>query len=292
MRILLPSIAAILTSCASRVPEAPPQRLPPDLCAPRPDGERIALPRAELFVPQDFTVPANGAVPLCVHFQGGIAAAECNFARMQRSGVLIASTLSGRSSAFAEPYRDPAVCRALLAAGERELTDRAGHPVQFMPILITFWSAGYGAVRELLADPELFRRIDALVSADSIYATVVADAVRAPCIEEMVGFIRFAQAAARGEKTFVLAHGRYQTDYASTAESAALLRAAVAARHEPTQAFTARGVPIAFASHQRGFHCYEFAEATAGIHLDCLCFVPEMVRWHVHDFIRRGKRTA
>ena len=244
-------------------------------------GERIALPLAELFVPSGFAAPADGAVPLCVHFQGALAAAEENFARMERGGVLLASTIQGRSSAFAAPYRDPEAFHALLAAGEAALSARAGRPMHFDPLVITFWSAGYGAVRELLADAALFARIDALVSADSIYATVVADDVRAPCIDDMTGFVRFAQAAARGDKTFVLAHGRYQTDYASTAETAALLRAAVAAHHLPVLEFTERGVPIAFASHQRGFHCYEFDEATAGIHVDCLYFVPELVRRHV-----------
>ncbi len=79
----------------------------------------------------------------------------------------------------------------------------------------------------------------------------------------------------------MLAHGRYQTDYASTAETAALMRAAVAVEHRPVAATTARGVPIANESHVRGFHCYEFAEATPGIHVDCLYFVPEMVWRHV-----------
>ncbi len=243
-------------------------------------GERVPLPQAELFVPADFTAQGADTVPLCVHFQGGVTAAIENFARMNRAGVLIASTIAGRSSAFATPYRDPAAFAALIAAGEVELSRRAGRPVRFGPILVTFWSAGYGAVRELLRQPEWFQRIDALVSADSIYASVVADDVRAPRLEDVVDFVRFAQLAARGEKTFVLAHGRYQTDYASTAESAALLRAAVAVEHRDVANVTERGVPIARESHCRGFHCYEFAEATAGIHVDCLYFVPEMVRRH------------
>jgi hypothetical protein len=37
-----------------------------------------------------------------------------------------------------------------------------------------------------------------------------------------------------------------------------------------------RGVPIAREAHVGSFHCYEFAEATAGVHVDLLYFVPEM----------------
>src|SRR5262245_23232535 len=124
--VLFAVAAAItLTTCGSTAPVPPatprlPPRLPPGWPESIARGERIALPLAELFVPTGFAVPADGAVPLCVHFQGGVKAAEENFARMQRPGVLIASTLAGRSGAFAEPYRDPAAFRALLAAGEQE----------------------------------------------------------------------------------------------------------------------------------------------------------------------------
>ncbi|MCA8948613.1 MAG: hypothetical protein KDE27_03880, partial [Planctomycetes bacterium] len=193
----------------------------------------------------------------------------------------IASKLAGRSSAFSAPYRDPAAFPALLAAGERALSRRCGRDIAFGPILITFFSAGYGAVREFLAVPELFERIDALVSADSIYASVVAPDVRAPEAAQMVDFLRFAQAAARGEKTFVLVHGRYPTEYASTAECADLILASVAGRREPSGEFTERGVPISAACHRGGFHLYTVDEATAGVHVDCLWMIPELVRRHV-----------
>ena len=231
-------------------------------------------------MPEGFRASDDGIVPLCVHFQGGAKAAAENFMRSGQRGVLIASTLSGRSSAFSTPYRDPAAFAQLLADGERALSQQQGREVKFGAISISFFSAGYGAVRELLKDPTWFARINTLVSADSMYATVVAPAVRAPRIEDCEGFVRFAQAAARGEKTFVVAYGMYPTDYASTSENAALLCASVAGKWTQCVTFTQRGVPIARESHVGSFHCYEFAEATAGIHVDLLYFVPEMFTRH------------
>jgi len=242
----------------------------------------MPLPLAELFVPRGFVAPADGAVPLCVHFQGGAKAAQENFARSGQRGVLIASTLSGRSGAFSAPYRETSAFGALLQDGERALSQKLGRDVKFGDVSISFFSAGYGAVRELLKDPQWFARIGTLVSADSMYASVVAPSVRAPRIEDCEGFVRFAQAAARGEKTFVVAYGMYQTDYASTSETAALLCASVAAKMEPRDAWTKRGLPIAREAHVGSFHCYEFAEATAGIHVDLLYFVPEMFLRHAH----------
>ena len=241
---------------------------------------------AQLFVPEGFAVPEGGAVPLAVHFQGGVTIAEENFVRSGHGGVLIASTLSGRSSSFSRPYRDREAFAALLTRAAEHLStpERA---VRFEPITVTFFSAGYGAVRELLKDSEHFDRIDALVSADSIYADVVSDSVRAADAAQMTDFMRFAQAAARGEKTFVVAHGQTPTPYASTAECADLLLAAVAGQRLPTGRHPERGVPIAAEYHVQGFHLYTFAEGRGGddeakrIHMDCLYMIPELLRDHV-----------
>jgi hypothetical protein len=281
VRTAFTALLLLLSICACR--SAVPERVPPSLADMQrlAEGERVELPHARMLIPPGVRPDAFGRVPLAVHFQGGVEIAEENFVRMQRPGVLIASTLKGFSGAFSKPYADPTAFRALLESGESELSDRLGAEVRFGPILITFFSAGYGAVRELLRKQEFFDRIDALVAADSIYASVVAPDVRAPLAGQMVDFMRFAQLAARGEKTFVLVHGMIATDYASTAECADLLLAAVGGARRPAQTFSERGVPIAADFHRGGFHLYQSMEDDAGIHMDCLYMIPELVRRHV-----------
>lgn len=257
-----------------------PARVPPGYREAAPEGERIDLPLAELFVPRGFEIPPDGRVPLFVHFQGGVPVAERNFVRFERPGVLIASRLEGRSGAFSEPYRDPAAFVGLLAAGERALAERAGRAVVFAPIRITFFSAGYGAVRELLKDESLFRRIDALVSADSIYADVV-PGTRRPMPDQMKDFLRFARLAARGEKTFVLVHSDIETPYASTKETADALLEGLGIRRREAGKWTERGVPIASEAHAGRFHLFEIGEGDARAHLDSLYGIPEWVRLYV-----------
>lgn len=273
---------------ATPAASSPIQRLPSTLesLGRRAAGERIELEHARLFVPAGFELPSDGRVPLSVHFQGGPVIAEENFVRSGARGVLIASTLGGLSSAFARRYEDPAAFDVLLASASAALSSESTR-VRFEPITITFFSAGYGAVRELLEHEAHFERIDALVSADSIYADVVAPGVRAAEASDMIDFMRFAQAAARGTKTFVVAHGMYPTEYASTAECADLLLASVGGRREPSSRHTERGVPIGSEAHVGGFHLYTFDEGAEGdaagarIHLDCLYMIPELVRRHV-----------
>lgn len=274
------ALAAALCACAA--PRSP-ERLPTSLASLErlATGARHALPDAQLFVPEGYQLPADGVVPLAVHFQGGLTIAEENFARMQRGGVLMASTLAGRSSAFSRPYEDPRAFGDLLERGERALTAQLGRPVRFGGILITSFSAGYGAVRELLKEPALFDRIEALVMADSIYASLAAPGVRRPRPEQMAGFVQFARAAARGDKVLVLIHTQILTDYASTAECADWILSAVEGVRTPSDAYTERGVPIGAAFHQRGLHVYSLDGADAQAHVDCLWMIPELVRRHV-----------
>ena len=274
--------AALLVALCACEAQRPPERLPTSLASlqRRAHGARHALPDAQLFVPDGYRPPSDGAVPLAVHFQGGLTIAEENFARAGRPGVLIASTLAGRSSAFSRPYQDPRAFAELLAAGERALSEQFGRKLRFGRFLITSFSAGYGAVRELLKEPGFFDRIEALVMADSIYASLSAAGVRRPDAEQMAGFVRFAEAAAQGDKVFVLTHTQIPTPYASTAECADWILSAVGGARAPSGDYTERGVPITAAFHRRGLHVYALDGADAQAHVDCLWMIPELVRRH------------
>ena len=287
--VLLFLLAGVGTSCSTATGTAPAanvRQVNPDASRSA-GGWRCDLPLARLFVPEAVethllrNVKRSGealSIPLYLHFQGGPDTAEANFNRMECEGVLIASTLSGFSSAFRRPYEDPAAFAELLAAGEAALGERAGASVRFEPITITFFSAGYGAVREFLKEPRYFDRIQCLVSADSIYADIAAPSARAPRVEQMDGFLRFAQAAARGEKTFVLVHGMYPTEYASTSECADLLLASVAGTRVPAGWTTERDIFIDEEFHVSGFHLLTCDRDDAEIHVECLHMIPELIR--------------
>lgn len=264
--------------------EQPPPRVAPSLAAlPRlARGTRVPLASARMFVPADLVVPASGVVPVFVHFKGAPALIEELFVRVHRPGILISSTLSGFSSAFKKPYEDPEAFRSLLRSAEQQLRRvLARDDVHLGAITITFFSAGYGAVRELLKHDDLFARIQTLVSADSIYASLAGESPRTPDAAQMAGFVRFARAAVRNEKTFVLAHSEIATPYASTRDTADWLLAAVSVERRPATGYTRRGVPIATAAHAGGFYVYGFAEADARIHVDILWMLDELVRAHV-----------
>src|SRR6185369_18020691 len=87
------------------------------------------------------------------------------------------------------------------------------------------FSAGYGGIREILKQEALFKRIDAIVLSDSLYAGFTGDAAqRKVDPANMEGFLKFAREAAAGRKTFIIAHSSDPVPtYASTTETASYL---------------------------------------------------------------------
>ena len=124
----------------------------------------------------------------------------------------------GLSAAYAKPFRDnPALFDSLLEQAANQL----GPKTNWGRLTVSSFSAGYGAVREILKTPNSFNRIDALLAADSMYASLEkGQEPRRPLKEHMRNYVRFAKLASEGKKTFIITHSAQETPYASTTETA------------------------------------------------------------------------
>ena len=186
-----------------RVPTTQPARPPGS-----PDGQTVRLQIGRLFVPGDFTARGE-SVPVLIHFHGDEGTVNRNFCAVGVQAVVINVTFKGLSSAYAKPFRDADLLSRILDEAMRHLrAERLAAPdAEWGPVCVSSFSAGFGAVRELLERPADFERIDGLLMLDSLYAGYedenrprrVADVL-------MKDFRRFAQAAADGDKTFILTH--------------------------------------------------------------------------------------
>lgn len=167
---------------------------------------------------------------LLVHFHGAPATVQQAFTRCDINAVLVVVNFPGLSTAYSRPFqtdrrlfitiveRAKATYEAAIASESWEGWNR---------ISVSTFSAGYGAVREIIKTQDYFDQIDAIVAADSIYAGLAQEVPERKVNEkQMSDFLRFASLAVAEEKTFLISHGALQTPYASTAETADyLLRA-------------------------------------------------------------------
>jgi hypothetical protein len=128
------------------------------------------------------------------------------------------------SAAYRLPFEDTNRLARIVSLVEAQLP---GHP-RIKRLEISSFSAGYGAVRELLKNPDAIKRIQRIALFDSMYAGLEVEPKgatnRRPSRAQIEVWVPFAQAAVRREKEFVFTHSDIPTrNYASSFECAQAL---------------------------------------------------------------------
>lgn len=147
----------------------------------------------------------------------------------ESSGVdLIGVTinLGGGSSAYGNPFADPAVFPRLLNAIDSVIRRRADGTA-WDRIVMAGFSAGYGAVRKILSQPENRPRIDGALLLDGIHASYIPE--RTPLAEggrvdstNLEAFLSFAREtmAPSSTKRFMITHSEvFPGTFVSTTEA-------------------------------------------------------------------------
>ena len=160
---------------------------------------------------------------LLVHFHGSPDVLKAAFEKSQLHAVLAIVNFPGLSSAYSQPFKDnPQLFQQIQSRAAHSISSESDPGVaNWERITVSSFSAGYGSIRELLKTPSYFDQIDAMVTADSIYAGIRETAAeRQVDPDHMRHFLQFAQEAVAGRKKFVISHSAQQTPYASTTETA------------------------------------------------------------------------
>jgi hypothetical protein len=168
-----------------------------------PPGKRIG----SLFLPEKLKL--HSPVPLLVFFHGGDWLPE------------VAAARHGRMAVLTQPatMKDPTKLAGLLTEAE----SAAG--VKFAPLILGGWSAGCGAIRELLKSPELYERTRALVLIDGIHTDYIngkpGPVESAINTEKLEVWARFAREAVAGRRHMLVTHSEiFPGTFASTTETA------------------------------------------------------------------------
>lgn len=192
----------------------PGTRAHPRLKPESPLGRRLQLSLGTLFLPAQLDV--RDRIPVLVHFHGDTWLPEVAAAT---SGVAAISVQVGEGSGvYARAFADPRRFGALM----REAEAKAG--TRFATIALTAWSAGYGSIREILAVPEYYRRIDSVLLIDGLHAGY-RGMPGSPGTdlepEHLAVFAQFARDAVAGKKRMIITHSEiFPGTFASTTESA------------------------------------------------------------------------
>lgn len=177
---------------------------------------------------------------LLVHFHGAPDTIAAALSRSRLPVVVAIVNFRGLSSAYSKPFAsEERLFDEVLDQANQVLRDRglATATTRWESVSVSSFSAGYGAVRELLKVPAYFDQIDAIVAADSIYAGLEQELpARQVDRTNMRDFLRFARLAAEGQKVFIISHSAQTTPYASTTETADYLLAQLQLARKPDRA--------------------------------------------------------
>jgi len=133
------------------------------------------------------------------------------------------------SGPYSDAFANPDVFPTLVHSIEAALRKHSGEPkAHIRHLALSAWSAGYGAVNEILKHGD--QRIDAVVLLDGLHAAwnpaVPNHDAGVPALSSMplTPTFKFAKRAAAGEKLFVFTHSEVTPDgYPSTRQTAELL---------------------------------------------------------------------
>ena len=232
------------------------------------------------LAPQRDPARDGGAIDLVVHFHFGREADE-SWRSSRLDAVIASATFGMGSNAYEHAMRDPARFERMIDEVMRTLADeRKTGPLKVRHLGVVSFSAGFGAVRRVLATSTYFDRIDALVLLDSIHTAYTHG--RKPDPRGITDYIRFAEEAKEGRKLMVITHSAIPPpDYAGTTETTAALLDAVGIPKTDAVETNARGMHQLYRAEAGAFHAFGFDGDAAKDHMDHLAMVGDIVREYV-----------
>lgn len=228
--------------------------------------------RAELFVPAAALKAKTHS--LLLHFHG--AAFLPNYAVTKAKGSWIAATLdiAPGSGIYDRTFSDPAAYDSLLAAVLAAARDAIGREVRVSDVVLSGFSAGHGAIRAILRDSSHFDAVAAVLLLDGMHTGYsppdkVLHTGAVLDTTNLTAFRRFAAAAMRGEKRFLITHSEiFPGTFASTTETADFLLQSLGLKRQAVLEWGPLGMQGLSRAGKGRFEVYGYAGNTAPDHID------------------------
>ena len=254
-------------------------RLHPRLTKTVPPGRREQLELGNLFVPE--RLKAGRRAKLLLFFHGGDWIPE--YAVAQRRDTAAISVQAGEGSgAYVKLFEDPTRFTRLIAEAE------AKSGLKFDDIELGGWSAGCGALRQILGDAASYDRVHRVLCIDGVHTGYVtgapgpAESQIQP--ENLQGWLRFGRDAMAGKKRLIVTHSEiFPGTYASTTETADYLVHEWGLTAHPVVRWGPMKTQILSEVKMRGLLVVGFAGNSAPDHVDQMQSLPEYLGWLAKD---------
>ncbi|HUB80697.1 MAG TPA: hypothetical protein VMB03_17955 [Bryobacteraceae bacterium] len=237
-----------------------------------PPGKREKLELGTLYLPPH--LPSHAGLLFFFHGEPWIAEVAG-----ARDRVAVVTEVAGNGSGvYVRLFEDPKRFPRLVQEAEKKAHRR------FARVIIGGWSAGCGALRQILKSPEAYARVNSVICIDGVH-TDYANGQPGP-LESTLGednlqvWLRLGRDAMAGRKRFLLTHSEiFPGTYASTTETSDFLLKEL---HVPNRAVLKWG-PMGMqelSEAARGkLLVLGFAGDSAPDHVDQLHSLPVWLKW-------------
>lgn len=229
-------------------------------------GRRVDLSSGTLLIPN--TARIRPTMPLYIHFHGAPWVAEQSIHAVNPHAAILTFNLGAGSGIYSRAFHDPAHFQQLLQEAAKAIDPN--NPPQFKPVILSSFSAGYGAIREVLRNRDNWTSVDRVVLVDSLHTGYIPDGTPGPLDPApLQPFLDFAREAAAGHKVLVFTHSEiFPGTFASTTETAGYLITTLALQQRPVLKWGPGGMQQLSDLHVRGLHILGFAGNSAPDHVD------------------------
>jgi hypothetical protein len=250
-------------------------RTHPRLTRVSPTGDRYTLPLGTLFVPQGLN--RNRPATLLFFFHGGDWVPELAASKQHQMAVVLVQAGAG-SGSYVQLFKDPTRFLSLISAAE------SASQMHFSQIALGGWSAGCGAIRQILLDPASYDRVDRVLCIDGVH-TGYTNGTPGPGesdldVSNLQVWLRFGRDAQAGKKRLVITHSEiFPGTFASTTETADWLLREWQLTPHPVARFGPMGTQMLSRMSASGLTVIGFAGNSAPDHVDELHSLPEYLHW-------------
>lgn len=172
----------------------------------------------QLMAPQRGGITKSGQFDVMFHFHGHDPVRK-EWVQVMDGAVLVGVTLGIGSGPYETTFRDANLFEKYVKSVEQLIAKRTSNPkARARKIGLSAWSAGYGAVGEILRSSYGKRVVDSVILLDGLHCGYQGQMLNDTQVEP---FLDFAKRAAAGSKFMFVSHSSIiPPDYASTTETA------------------------------------------------------------------------
>lgn len=241
-------------------------------------GERFPLSLGTLFIPPAAReLPEPQPISLVIAFHCGDWIPEIAVSNLSRPVACLCVQLGAGSSRYAKPFMEDSTLLDRLVAEASQKLNRA-----ISELILIGWSAGYGAIGQILEQEHGSVKISAVMLIDGLHTGYV-DGSPGPSqstlqTDSLLPYLKFARRAVQKECRLVIIHSEiFPGTYASTTETADWLLTELNLRRQAILRWGPMKTQILAETQKGGLTVRAFAGNSAPDHVDLLHALPDFL---------------